>query len=446
MSGNVERSELGRAPVGRLLIRMSIPATLGMIVNGLYNLVDTIFIGRGVGTEAIGGLALALPAQMMIMTIGLSIGQGAASVVSRNLGSGDDDRACRAAGNAFGLSLFFGMAILVLGTVFLDELLNLLGATEALRIHAHSYLSIILAGSPFIALAMCSNNLLRSEGKAKASMTTMLIGIVANIILDPFFIFVLKLGVAGAAWATVIGQFLAFLYSSWWFIARKTIVKVHIKHWLIQTDVIREIIVLGIPAFIRQSGQSVLTVILNNLLAVYGGDIYITAYGVINRLLMFLLMPLFGTVQGFQPIAGFNYGAKLFHRVRRILSISLIYATIYTSAGFIVLFFFPRFFAGIFTTDVYLLDTIAYVMRFIVAAFPLIGFQIIGSTYFMVIGKSLPSLILNLSRQILFCIPLILILPQFFGMTGILVSFPIADCLAAVLTLICLRPEVKKLV
>ncbi|MCK5736129.1 MAG: MATE family efflux transporter, partial [Spirochaetaceae bacterium] len=413
-----DRAELGQAPIGRLLVKMSLPATFAMLVNGLYNLVDTIFIGRGVGTEAIGGLALSFPAQMIIMGFGISIGQGAASIVSRNLGAQNDARARRAAGNAFAMALTAGLLILVSGRLFLEPLLNLLGAEDSLRVHARDYLSIILLGSPFIMLAMTSNNLLRAEGKAKVSMVVMLIGAGTNIILDPIFIFVFKMGVAGAAWATIIGQFMAFLYASRLFVMRKTIVEVRGKHWIPQGSVIREITALGFPTFIRQGGQSVVGVLLNNMLGTYGGAIYISAYGVVNRLMMFLLMPLFGTVQGFQPIAGFNYGAGLYSRVRKTLKITFIYATSYTTIGFLLLFIMPRTFAGIFTTDPVLIDTVAYVIRYVLAVFPLLGIQIIGGTYFLVIGKSFPSLVLNLSRQFLILIPLLLILPGFFGLTG----------------------------
>ena len=440
-----KRSELGEAPIGKLLMKMSIPATIAMIVNGLYNLVDTIFIGRGVGTEAIGGLALALPAQMIVMAFGMSIGQGAASVVSRSLGAGDDRRARRAAGNAFALAGTLGLTTLILGMSFLEPLLTLLGSVDPLRIHARQYLRIILIGSPFIAMAMVSNNLLRAEGKASVSMTVMLIGAITNIILDPIFIFGFGMGVAGAAWATVLGQFLAFAYASRFFLLRKSLVQVKMKHWIPEGNVIREIVSLGIPAFVRQSGQSIVSVMLNNMLGLYGGAIYISAYGVVNRLIMFLFMPLFGTVQGFQPVAGFNYGAKLFGRVRKTLKLTVLYASVYTSLGFIALFFFPRFFAGIFSTDPYLIRTVSQVMRFVVAAFPLIGLQIIGGSYFMVVGKSFPSLMLNLSRQFLLLIPLLVVLPPIFGLTGLLISFPIADFMATIITVLWLLAEIRHL-
>lgn len=442
---NSQRAELGEAPIVKLLVRMSIPATFAMMVNGLYNLVDTIYIGRGVGTEAIGGLALAFPVQMIIMGFGISIGQGAASVVSRNLGAENDERARRAAGNAFALAAVSGILIMGVGLLFLEPLLTLLGATEALRFHARDYLRVILLGSPFIALAMSSNNLLRAEGKAKTSMTVMLIGAVTNIILDPILIFGFDMGVSGAAWATVTGQVMAFLYASRFFIMKKTLVVVRPRHWIPDGSVVREIIGLGLPTFVRQGGQSIVAVMLNNMLGLYGGDIYISAYGVVNRLIMFLFMPLFGTVQGFQPIAGFNYGARKYDRVKQTLKITLGYASVYTTAGFLLLFIFPQLFAGIFTSDPDLIDTAAYVMRFVIAVFPLVGLQIIGGSYFLVIGKAIPSLILNLSRQFLLLIPLLIILPPFFGLTGLLLSFPIADFMAALITIAWLYFEVKRI-
>jgi len=440
---NKDRAELGEAPIGRLLVKMSLPATFAMLINGLYNLVDTIFIGRGVGTDAIGGLALSFPAQMIIMGFGISIGQGAASIVSRSLGARNDARARRASGNAFALALLSGIIILALGRIFMEPMLNLLGATDALRAYARDYLSIILLGSPFVMLAMSSNNLLRAEGKAKVSMVVMLIGAGTNIILDPIFIFVFKMGVSGAAWATIIGQFMAFLYASRFFLMKRSMVQVRARHLIFQSSVVKEIAVLGFPTFIRQGGQSVVAVMLNNLLGSLGGDIYISAYGIVNRLMMFLLMPLFGTVQGFQPIAGYNYGAGLYDRVRKTLKITFLYASAYTTVGFLLLFIMPRAFAGIFTTDPRLIETVAHVIRYVLAVFPLLGIQIVGGTYFLVIGKSFPSLVLNLSRQFLILIPLILILPGFFGLNGLLVSFPIADFMATIITVLWLMVELR---
>ena len=444
-NARTDRLELGRAPIGRMLMKLSLPATFAMVVNGLYNLVDTFFIGRWVGTQAIGGLALAFPAQMIVMAIGISIGQGAASVVSRNLGAENDERARRAAGNAFAMALVAGLVLMVAGTLFMEPLLVLLGATEALVDHARDYLEVILLGSPFIGLAMTSNNLLRSEGKAKQSMTVMLIGAVTNLILDPLFIFVFGKGVAGAAWATVIGQILSFLYASHFFVMKKTHVEVGPKYWLPELSVIGEIIGLGLPAFVRQGGMSIVAMMLNNLLGAYGGDIYISSYGVVNRLVMFLFMPMFGMVQGFQPLAGYNYGAKLYGRVRRTLKVTMLAATAYAVTGFLVLFTIPHAMVRIFTTDAALIETTAGVMKYVIVMFPLVGIQVVGGTYFLAAGKPFPSLILNLSRQFLFLIPLLLVMPGLFGIQGILISFPIADVLAVAVTASWLLVDLRRL-
>lgn len=445
-SKNTERAELGEAPIGRLLLKMSLPATVAMMVNALYNLVDTIYIGRGVGTDGIGGLALALPVQMIIMAFGMAVGQGAASIVSRALGAEDDRRARRAAGNAFSLSFVLGLLTLVFGTLLLEPLLGLLGADfPAQKDHARDYLQIILIGAPFIAMTMVGNNLLRAEGKARVAMTVMLIGALANIILDPLFIFVFDMGVAGAAWATVIGQFLAFTYSSRFFILRRSLVQVKPRHWIPHRRIMGEIAALGFPTFVRQTGQSVVSILLNNLLGEYGGPIYISAYGVVNRLIMFLFMPLFGLIQGFQPIAGFNYGARKYGRMRQTVKITILVTSGYTTAGFALLMLFPGFFAGIFTPDTDLIRTVSVVIRYVVAVFPLLGIQIVGGTYFMVVGKPVPSLILNLSRQFFILIPLLILLPPLFGMTGLLISFPAADLLATVITGIWFLTELRHL-
>ncbi|MDC7223245.1 MAG: MATE family efflux transporter [Spirochaetales bacterium] len=438
-------AELGEAPLGKLLLKLSLPATVAMVVNGLYNMVDTIFIGRGVGTDAIGGLALIFPVQMLFAAFGLGIGQGSASVVSRNLGAKNYERARRAAGNAFTLALLCGLSIVILGELFMEPLLDLLGTTAALRVYARDYLRIILLGAPFLMMAMAANNLLRAEGKARASMNVMLVGALSNIILDPIFIFGLKMGVSGAALASIMGQFLNFACGAWFLFSRKADVPIRLRDGIPEGSVVKEILTLGLPTFIRQSGQSIVSLLLNNQLGRYGGDIYISAYGVVNRILMFLVMPLFGTVQGFQPIAGFNYGAGKFDRVKKVLRLTTLFATVYTTGLFLLLNLFPQGFAGIFTTDPVLIEYTVRVIRFIFLAFPLVGIQITGGTYFLVVGKSFPSLILNLSRQFLFLIPFILILPRFWGITGLLGSFPLADFLAAFITVFWLVRELRHL-
>jgi len=436
---------LGQEPIGKLLSKLSIPATIGMMVNAFYNLVDTIFIGRGVGPDAIGGLSIALPAQMIVMAIGIAIGTGAASIVSRNLGAQNPERANLGAGNAFGLALVMGITITVLGLIFIEPLLLIMGASETLFPLAYDYMSVIILGAPFIAFAMVSNNLLRAEGNAKMAMVSMLIGTVLNIILDPLFIFVFKMGIRGAAIATVISQIASFLFVFFHFLLGKSSINFGLKYMKPDLSILKETFVLGFPAFARQSGQSLVTILVNNLLSLYGGDVYISAMGVFNRLILFLFMPLFGMVQGFQPIAGFNYGAKQYKRVKEVLWLSIKIATAYMTVGFIMMFFFPQVMTRIFTSNQELITVASQVIRRLCIFLPFVGFQIVGSAYFQSVGKGIPSLFLNLSRQFLFLIPLLLILPVFFELQGLLWSFPIADALATIVTMIWLSWEVTHL-
>ena len=268
---------LGTEKIGRLLVQQSLPATVAMGANALYNLVDTIFVGRGVGTEAIGGLALAVPVQAIVMGVGMMIGTGAASVISRALGAGDPERARRAAGSVFSSSALFGVAMAVLGLVFLEPLLRLLGATPTLETHARDYLSVILLGTPAITVAMSSNNIARAEGRAKIAMTTMLTGTVTNIVLDPIFIFGLDLGVRGAALATVVSQVLSFLFLVGYFAGGHSTLGLRLSHLKPDRAVIGEILSLGFPAFLRHGGGSLVMILTNNLFARFGAPIFISA-------------------------------------------------------------------------------------------------------------------------------------------------------------------------
>jgi len=436
---------LGTMSMGRLLAKLSIPATIGMMVNALYNVVDTIYIGRGVGALAIGGLTISFPFQMIVMAIGMTIGVGSASVISRNLGSGNREKAYRAAGTALSVSVLIGLIIMIGGTVFLDNILRLFGASDTLLGYARSYLSVILLGVPLISFSMTSNNLVRAEGKAMIAMISMLIGTVMNIILDPIFIFVFQMGIKGAAIATVISQGLSFIFLFYFFVSGRSSLKIKTSYLIPNFILFKEMVLIGLPAFIRQAGGSVLAVIMNNVLLVYGGDLAIASYGVLNRLLMFILMPIFGVVQGFQPIAGYNYGAEKFDRVQNSIKLSIIITTSMATISFLAGILFPEFFINLFTTDEKLISLSVNGLRRVILFIPLIGVQIIGAAFFQSVGKALPSLILGMSRQIIFLIPFVLIFPYFMGLNGIWLSFPAADIGATLVTLAWLLKELKSL-
>lgn len=438
-------SFLGEEKIGRLLFKLSLPSVIGMLVHALYNFVDAIFIGQGVGTNGIGGLAIAFPFQMLIMAMAGLIGIGAASVVSRNLGSGHREKAYTVAGNALLLAILFGLFSMTAGTLLLDPILRLFGATDVLMSYSREYISVILLGAVFGTFGMVSNNLVRSEGQAIVAMVTMLSGTFLNIILDPIFIFGLEMGMRGAAIATVISQFASFCFLVLYFLSGRSSLKIRWKHFRLKTVYIKEIMIIGFPSFVRQSGSSILMILINNSLARYGGDIYIAVFGVINRFFMILFMSVFGVVQGVQPIIGYNFGAGKIDRIKQGMKLAILTTTIISTLFFIVLMSFPTQMISIFNNDAELVAVGSHAIRIIMLAMPIVGYQIITSAFFQAVGKAKPALILGLSRQFLFLIPLVLIFPIFFGVNGIWLSFPIADFLSTTITTIWFLKEMRQI-
>lgn len=429
----------------KLLMRLSLPATIAMIVNALYNITDTIFIGRGIGYLGIGGLTIAFPVQMAIMAIAQMIGIGAASIISRSLGAKDIERADHVAGNSFLSVGILGITICVVGLTFIDPLLRIFGATDILLPYAKEYLQVIFVGSIYFPFAVSTNNLIRAEGNAKAAMVSMLIGTILNIILDYIFIFPLDMGIRGAALATILSQLVSVIFILVYIYGGHSSLKVKPHHLKPDWKIIREIITIGFPSFARQASGSIIAIIFNNSLAFYGGELAISIYGIVNRVTMFLFMPLFGVVQGMQPIAGFNYGAKRFDRVKEVVKLSIIVTTIFAAVGTLFGELFPSFIIGMFDDDPELIRNGAFALRVMISMIPIIGIQIIGAALFQSLGKAIPSLLLTLSRQVLFLIPLVLILPRIFGLglLGIWIAVPIADVFATIITFFLLKKEMK---
>lgn len=436
---------LGSESIGRLLAKLSIPAMVAMLVMGLYNVVDTIFIGRGVGTEAIGGLTIAFPFQIIVMAFAGMIGFGTASVVSRNLGSGNRERAYTAAGNAFTISVFFGLVAMVLGYAFLDPILRLFGATPVLIAYAREYLSVTLTGTVFITFSMATNNIVRAEGRATVAMITMVLGAVTNIILDPIFIFGLKMGIRGAALATVISQFLSAAFLLYFYTSGRSSLAIRLRHLRPERSVVREVFALGVPAFIRQGGASLVMILVNNALGRYGGDIYISVFGVVFRIMHFVLMPLMGLVQGFQPITGYNYGAGNIDRVKRTIRFTLLISTLVAAFGFLILALIPGPIFRIFSNDLELITAGIPVLRVVVLIIPFVGIQMIGASYFQAVGKARPAFFLGLSRQFIFLLPLMIVLPLLFGLWGVFAAYPAAGFLSTLVTSIWLWKDVRRL-
>ncbi|MCK4260402.1 MAG: MATE family efflux transporter [Halanaerobiales bacterium] len=416
---------------------------IGMMVNALYNLVDTIFIGQGAGTMAIAGIAIAFPIQMLIMAIAQTVGIGSASIISRNLGAGDQRKAEETAGTSFTTVVFLSILFTIFGSIFLNPMLRLFGATDTILPYASQYMSIILLGSVFFSFAMSSNSLVRSEGNAKVAMFSMIIGTGLNIILDPIFIFGFNMGIRGAAIATVLSQIVSFIYLLAYFLSGKSMLKIRKKDLIPNFSLVIETFTIGGATFARTIAGSIVSIVINKSIIYYGTDLHIAILGVGNRVLMFMLMPLFGIVQGLQPIVGFNYGAKNMKRVKESLKLATIGATAMSTFSYVLLMLLTKPIFRLFTKDQSLILEGVPILRILVLVLPVIGFQIIAASLFQAIGKAVPALILTMSRQILFLIPAVLILPRFIGLDGVWYAFPLSDVLATVVTCIWLVKEIR---
>jgi len=437
---------LAHEKVGRLLFKLSMPAIIGMMVQGLYNLVDTFFVGRFTGTLGIGGITIAFPIQMIMMGIGMTIGIGGASLISRRMGERNTEGASLTLGNAVFLGIITGVACMVAGLIFLEPLLRVFGATDELMTPAKAYIMVILLGSPAITFSMVASSSARAEGNAKVAMTTMLIGAGLNIALDPIFIIVLNQGVRGAAIATVLSITASCVFLLRYYMGGKSEIKFGLHHMRLKSDVIREIFSVGMSDFARTAAMSFTTMLFNHILGGFGnGTLPIATFGVIFRVLSFVFMPMIGIAQGAQPILGFNYGAKQFKRVRNSFRLANWSATAISIVGFLFFFIFPTPILRIFSTDPELIAMGKDAMRMLVIGLPLVGYQNIGTSLFQAIGKAKPAVFLALSRQVLFLIPMVIILSRTFGLMGVWVSFPCADLVSYVVTLVMVHHEMRRL-
>jgi putative MATE family efflux protein len=431
--------------IGPLLLRMAIPATAAMMTNALYNVVDTIFLGRWVGPHAIGALSITFPIQIILLSLGLLSGVGGASIVSRALGSGDPVSAGRATGNALLLSAISSGLVIVFGLLFMDEVLTLFGATSTLLPYAREYLVWVLPGGIFISLSITASHLLRAEGLARAAMLVTMIGALANIILDPIFIYVLDMGIRGAAIATVIAKGLSFSFVLWFFYSGRSNLHPDLQAILPRWSVLVEIVKIGLAAFVRQAGASIFVITANNALGYYGGDSAISVFGIINRVLIFVVMPLVGIAHGFQPIVGFNFGAGNHKRVLDVVRVANIACATVAGFFFVIIMIFPGAIISVFTTSRELQTLGRPAMRTVLLVIPLLGMQITGTVFFQAVGKAGPALVLSMSRQIILLIPFILVLPIFLGLSGVWIAFPAADVISTTITILWLRHSLRQL-
>ena len=452
----VSSEQLGSEPIGKLLVKQAVPASIGILVMSLNILVDSIFVGNWIGSIAIAAINVVLPVSFFIGALGMAIGIGGSSIISRALGANDHSKAIHTFGNQITLTLLVTISMALLGLYFVDSLIPAFGGKGAIFEPAKIYYTIVLYGIPFLALCMMGNTVIRAEGKPKFAMIAMIIPSIGNLLMDYVFIYILDWGMHGAAWATTIGYVLCFSYILYFFLSKNSELKLTWSCFGLSLPIVSEIGSLGFVTLARQATTSVVYLLMNNILYGLGGEPMVAVYAIIGRMLMFALFPVFGVTQGFLPIAGFNYGAHKYARVRKVINTAILYASILATIVFLGLFIFPGEIAGLFLstkegmsrleldTNAFVLENTPTAMRWVFAATPIIALQLIGAAYFQAIGKAIPALLLTLSRQGFFFIPLILILPNFLGELGVWISFPIADVLSTIVTGLYLRKEIRR--
>ncbi len=441
---NKTTSNFGTEKISKLLLKQAIPASIGILVMSLNMIIDTIFVGRWISVMAIAAITVVLPIAFLISSIGMGIGIGGSSIISRALGKGDTQKAFKVFGNQISLTVFLSVLFVAVGIFFGFPLLQLFGAKGEILTPATEYFNIILWGVPFLAFAMMGNPVVRAVGKPNYAMLTLIFPAIINILLDIIFIKFMDMGMYGAGLATSFSYTVSGLFILWFFLSKNTELKIIPKYFSIDFSILKEIIALGGITIIRQGTISVLIIILNYTLFKYGGEISIAVYGIINRVMMFSLFPVLGVTQGFLPIAGFNYGANNALRVKESIRIAITFGTAIATLIFLLIMVFPTEIVRLFTDDINLIKLTSDALIITFLATPVITIQLIGSAYFQAAGKALPALLLTLLKQGFFLIPLVYILPKFYGVNGVWMSFPIADVLATLVTYLYLNREIKR--
>ena len=442
---NTNTRELANESIGRLMWKYFVPAFVGVIANSLYNIVDRIFIGQGVGASALSGVSVIFPIMIIIIGFGMMLGIGSSVLISIHLGKKEHKTAEEILGSAVSLIIISSVALSIIGLVFKDPILSIFGATEETFQYARQYLNIILIGIVFQELGFSLNGMIRSEGNAKVAMYSMLISAGTNVVLDALFIFVFGWGVQGAAWATVISMFIMTVWGIRHYRSRKSVIKLYKKNLKVEIKYTKLIVAAGMAPFLMQIASSFVQAIFNVKLIKFGGDVAVGAMGVIMSFAMLVFMSIVALNMASQPIIGYNYGAKAFDRVLETLKKGVLYASLMAVAGWLFIELFPETIIRMFSDDQALLDIGVPGIKMFMLALPVIGFQIIASNYFQSIGKAKIAAILTLLRQVVVLIPVLLLLPGVIGLKGIWLSAPIADVGSAIITSIFLIKEWKKL-
>jgi len=435
---------LGTLPISNLLIQQAIPASIGILVMSLNILIDTIFVGQWIGSEAIAAINVVLPVSFFIAALGMAIGVGGASIISRSLGEKNIVKAEQTFGNQITLTFLITILVVIFGLFFVNQIIPIFGGKGSLFSFAKTYYVIVMYGVPVLAFCMMANNTIRAEGKPKNAMYAMLLPSISNLTLDYILIKVFDMGMMGAAWATSLSYGVCATYIIYFFLSGQSILRPKLSNFFINYNTVLQITSLGSVTLVRQAMVSLTVLLVNNILFTIGGESSITVYAIISRMLMFATFPIFGITQGFLPIAGYNYGAKNWLRVRNIINTSILYSSVLATIVFLLIFFYSDFIPQIFSKDVIVSEQTPMALRYVFMALPIIGIQLIGAAYFQAIGKAKPALLLTLSRQGFFFIPLLFLLPPYIGIDGVWLSFPIADLLSTLVTIYFLNRSIRK--
>jgi putative MATE family efflux protein len=434
---------LGTDNIGKLLIQYAIPAIIAMTASSLYNITDSIFIGHGVGPLALSGLAITFPLMNLAAAFGSLVGVGASTLLSIRMGQKDYESANTILGNVLVLNLILGVAFTVITLPFLKPILFFFGAGHETFEYAYEFMLIILLGNVFTHLYFGLNALIRSAGQPQKAMMATIYTVLINLVLNPLFIFGFHWGIRGSAFATIISQLIVLIWQLHFFNNKNYFIHLKRGIYKLQKKIVFESLSIGMAPFLMNAGSCLIVILINRQLIKHGGDLAVGAYGIVNRVAFLFVMIVIGLNQGMQPIAGYNYGAKLYPRVISVLKKSILFATLIMLVGFAIVEIFPRAVASVFTTEQELIDIAVLGLRWVFAVYPLIGFQMVSSAFFQSIGKPNKSIVLSMTRQVLILIPILLILPNYYGITGVWVSMTISDFISVVLAGILLWMELK---
>lgn len=444
MSKAKKPTELGTEKIGTLLYQYAVPAIIAMTASSLYNITDSIFIGHGVGALALSGLAITFPLMNLAAAFGSLVGVGAATLLSIRMGQKDYTSANQILGNVFILNIISGISFAAIVLAFLDPLLIFFGASENTLPYARDFMHIILLGNVITHIYLGLNAVLRSAGKPEKSMYATLMAVGINLILNPLFIFGFNWGIKGSAFATVISQTIMLIWQISLFQKKDSFLRFTKDGFKLRLKIVKDMLAIGMSPFLMNAAGSVIVILLNQALIRTGGDLAVGAYGIVNRIAFLFVMIVMGLNQGMQPIAGYNFGAKNYARVTEVLNKTMLYATIVMIVGFAIVELFPKAVASIFTNDKELIDIAVNGLRITFMFYPIIGFQMVTTNFFQSIGMSGKSIFLSLTRQLIFLIPMLLILPRFFGVNGVWFSMPIADFLSCIISAIMLIAQFKQ--